>query len=256
MNALFFSTTLGLLARSVVADDGGDEAQAAQDMADANNIWCEKLLAWTWAALVGSVLAYRVIILGIQYIRNIACLGHDNQQYFLSPEGTLATAKRYILLAPLFRRRHHREFRLSTAINMGTLPSRLQTLFLVGYLALNITLSTILTPWNQPSEVWVGILMDRTGVLAVTNLLPLFLLAGRNNPLIKLLGISFDTYNLIHRWIGRLVVLEALVHALCWFIPEVQETGWKSVNIAEEKSLMILTGTIVSVAKSLPLSTY
>lgn len=35
--------------------------------------------------------------------------------------------------------------------------------------------------------------------------------------MIQLLGISFDTYNLMHRWLGRIVVLEAVVHTLAHF---------------------------------------
>ena len=35
--------------------------------------------------------------------------------------------------------------------------------------------------------------------------------------MIPLLGISFDTYNLMHRWLGRIVVLEAVVHTLAHY---------------------------------------
>jgi len=57
------------------------------------------------------------------------------------------------------------------------------------------------------------------------NILPLVLLAARNNPLIVWTGISFDTYNLVHRWLGRIVVLEALIHAIAWFIKKVKFQG-------------------------------
>jgi hypothetical protein len=53
-------------------------------------------------------------------------------------------------------------------------------------------------------------------------MIPLFLLAGRNNPIIKLTGISFDTMNLIHRWFGRIVILEAIAHTVCWMALKVQ----------------------------------
>ena len=57
--------------------------------------------------------------------------------------------------------------------------------------------------------------------MAVMNMIPLFLLAGRNNPVIKLTGISFDTMNLVHRWFGRIVILEALAHTICWIAVKV-----------------------------------
>lgn len=56
-------------------------------------------------------------------------------------------------------------------------------------------------------------------------MLPLWLLAARNNPLISWTGISFDTYNLVHRWLGRIVVLEALTHAIAWIIKKVKYQG-------------------------------
>jgi hypothetical protein len=43
------------------------------------------------------------------------------------------------------------------------------------------------------------------------NMLPLFVFSARNNPFVSL-GISFDTFNLFHRWVGRIVVLKALAH--------------------------------------------
>lgn len=45
-------------------------------------------------------------------------------------------------------------------------------------------------------------------------MIPLVILAGRNNPLIGLLNISFDNFNLVHRWFGRIVVLQALAHTI------------------------------------------
>jgi hypothetical protein len=41
-------------------------------------------------------------------------------------------------------------------------------------------------------------------------------MAARNNPLISWLNLSFDTFNLLHRWFGRIVVLEAIAHTVAW----------------------------------------
>ena len=88
-----------------------------------------------------------------------------------------------------------------------------------GYVAMNIAFCVISIHWsggNVATEI-----RNRTGVLSVMNMLPLFLLAGRNNPLIKLLDISFDTYNLLHRWIGRIAVLEAVSHTAAWMASKI-----------------------------------
>lgn len=47
-----------------------------------------------------------------------------------------------------------------------------------------------------------------------------------------MLGISFDTFNLIHRWFGRIVVLETVAHALSYIIP----------NASKETAAAIFTG--------------
>lgn len=71
-------------------------------------------------------------------------------------------------------------------------------------------------------------------------------MAGRNNPLIKLLGISFDTFNLLHRWFGRIVILEAVAHTLAWWANRAQtsswEAGWQSITSVP----FLLFGFVVS----------
>jgi hypothetical protein len=73
----------------------------------------------------------------------------------------------------------------------------------------------------------------RTGTMAVVNLLPLVVMAGRNNPLIKLLNVPFDTWNLLHRWFGRIVVLESLAHILAWMVFTVRTRKFISKAIWE-----------------------
>lgn len=211
-------STVLLLATAVstVAAKGHGDSSA-----DIENVRISWYLGFTWAATIGALLIYRIWLVGIRYVRTLACLENDKQHYFTIPHSTYAMIKRHIIDAPLFRQRHNREFQLSAAINVGTLPSRLQTLYLLGYVAMNIAFCVLSIDWSGESSELAGEIRNRTGVLAVMNMLPLFLLAGRNNPLIKLLDISFDTYNLIHRQIGRIVVFEALAHTLSWMVAKV-----------------------------------
>ena len=55
---------------------------------------------------------------------------------------------------------------------------------------------------------------NRAGTMAVVNMIPLVIISGRNNPLIWLLNISFDNFNLMHRWFGRIVVVLATSHGI------------------------------------------
>lgn len=130
---------------------------------------------------------------------------------------------------------------------------------------MNIAFCVVSIHWsggNVATEI-----RNRTGVLSVMNMLPLFLLAGRNNPLIKLLDISFDTYNLMHRWIGRSwfskqwLILQHGWQARSWLVCCIvacvfystnvgeapsSSVGWNIIGKAMASSQLILTGTIVS----------
>lgn len=66
---------------------------------------------------------------------------------------------------------------------------------------------------NQWQQI-VGFMMYRTGVLSYA-LAPLVMLfAGRNNVLLWLTNWSHSTYLLLHRWMARLFMLQALLHSV------------------------------------------
>jgi hypothetical protein len=56
-------------------------------------------------------------------------------------------------------------------------------------------------------------LSSRAGALAVINMIPLFL-GGRTSFLADSLGIPLHTYYLAHHWIGRVVILQSLLHLI------------------------------------------
>jgi hypothetical protein len=218
---LFIRLAVTLLAaRAVTANaPAGGPAKV-----DPNETAAWKLLrgmVWAWLVIIGILFAYTISLHFIHYVRTVSCLNNDTQRFFARPTYTFGNIKRYIIDAPLFRTRHHREFKLSSAINVGTLPSRLQTIFLVAYVTASIFMTCIGIKWSAPRAKVLYQLIIRTGLMAIMNMLPLFLLAGRNNPLIKLTGITFDTYNLIHRWLGRIVVVEAVIHGTGWMVNKV-----------------------------------
>ena len=68
--------------------------------------------------------------------------------------------------------------------------------------------------WHGPIITLLKHLRNRSGTLAVVNMIPLALMAGRNNPLIKLLGVPYDSFNMFHRWFGRTIVALAITHGV------------------------------------------
>ncbi|RYP84197.1 hypothetical protein DL770_005239 [Monosporascus sp. CRB-9-2] len=144
----------------------------------------------------------------------------------VQPSPKFSWLKKNLLYAPLFRKRHNREFQLSSAVNVGTLPTRFQFFFLLGYFALNVAFCVINIPFFESYGDVARQVRNRSGTLATVNMIPLFLLAGRNNPLIGLLGISFDTFNLMHRWFGRIVALESVCHVVAFWCGSAIDKGW------------------------------
>lgn len=139
----------------------------------------------------------------------------DCKVSFNRPSRAKTWLNRHLLYAPLFERRHNREFRICRGhINMGKIPTRLETLLLACYVALNGLFCVVVIDWSQPISQSLHSLIGTTGTLAIVNLIPLVITAGRNNPLIKVLRVSFDTFNLVHRWLGRIVVAEAVAHTV------------------------------------------
>jgi predicted ferric reductase len=188
------------------------------------------VILWTSLGAVAVViLLIRIAELAWAKLRQVSTMSvpQDKQGYWkLSQWGWMSWVKKHMTYAPLFRKRHNRELRISTAINVGTVPSRLQAAILFLYLAGNVTYMCILG-WSQVNYYSLcAELRGRAGTLALANMVPLIVMAGRNNLLIGLLQISFDTYNLLHRWIGRIVVFEIVTHAIAWAIPGVANHGW------------------------------
>ncbi|OJJ42263.1 hypothetical protein ASPZODRAFT_2122587 [Penicilliopsis zonata CBS 506.65] len=163
------------------------------------------------------------------YLRQaIASASPPQAQAFWGLESSRLRArlKRHLLYAPLGVRRHSRELRGVAGAHLGTLPSRLQAAILLLYLASQVVYCAWLDYAANPRAALVAEIRGRAGTLAVLNMVPLFILAGRNNPLIPLLAISFNSYNLLHRWLGRIVVFEAAVHTAAWMVNATDEQGF------------------------------
>ncbi|KAL2050074.1 hypothetical protein ABVK25_009684 [Lepraria finkii] len=201
-------------------------------------------------ALCLVILCVRFGQMGNAHLRHLLNLNASAlQQSYWSEDRTSIwpKLKNNLLYAPLWRKRHNREFQLSRAMNVGTLPSRLHTLILSVYLISNIIYCMYLD-YRDPKPKIMAELRGRTGHLSIVNMLPLIVLAGRNSPFIPLLRVSFDTYNLFHRWIGRVVALEALVHTLAWATNEYDAKGMKGISNSLHTVPLLSYGLLGTVA--------
>ena len=137
---------------------------------------------------------------------------------------------------------------LSKAINVGTIPSRLHTLLLSLYLISNIVYCCLLNYRVMNRAALVAEIRGRTGHLAVVNMVGLFVLAGRNNPLIGLLHVSFDTFNLFHRWIGRIIILQSIAHTIAWAVNKHNATGSLGISEAFRSDHFLQSGLVGTIA--------
>lgn len=197
------------------------------------NMLFKDMLWWSLGIVAIIILCIRLVEISWSQLRLVSAMTQSapSQTYWQRAQWShMPWIKKQLTYAPMWAKRHNREIRLSSALNIGTLPTRLQTVLLSAYLISNFVYMLILDysepgPWAQLAE-----LRGRSGTLAAVNLVPLVIFATRNNPLISILRISFDTYNLMHRWLGRIVVFESLVHVAAWMVVQVNDGGWASVN--------------------------
>jgi predicted ferric reductase len=131
---------------------------------------------------------------------------------------------------------------------MGTLPSRLHTIFLGLYVLSNLLYCCLLDYWHQPRAALLAEARGRTGHLAVMNMLPLLVFSARNNPFVPLLGISFDTFNLFHRWVGRLVAAQSLAHTIIWGVNNYDARGLDGMTQHLRTDSFLYWGLVSTVA--------
>ncbi|KAF1993734.1 hypothetical protein P154DRAFT_57719 [Amniculicola lignicola CBS 123094] len=184
-----------------------------------------------------------------RHVRHLSTLTNPSKQNFWKYPRTRwwPWMQRNIFTAPLWNKRHNRGFQISSAIDNGTLPGRWHAIILLVYISTNVAYCLAL-PWNRPEAASVSAaLRGRSGTLAMLNLVPCILFALRNNPLIPLLGISYDDFNLFHRWSARIVIVEAIIHTLAWLVNAQSAGGWAAVNDAlrqEESYTWGMVGTL------------
>ncbi|KAL8927233.1 MAG: hypothetical protein Q9208_002409 [Pyrenodesmia sp. 3 TL-2023] len=178
----------------------------------------------TWALWISIVAMCLIVIIARLWQGAVAQLRHlfnmntdPVQQAYWARNGTpiWPWLKKNLIYAPLRNKRHNRNIQMAR-LNMGTIPSRFHTTLLLLYILSNVVYCLFLNYKSCNKSALIAELRGRTGHLAFVNMMPLMVFAGRNNAFIPLLRVSFDTFNIFHRWIGRLVAAESIAHTAAW----------------------------------------
>ncbi|KAF2033647.1 ferric reductase transmembrane component [Setomelanomma holmii] len=95
-----------------------------------------------------------------------------------------------------------------------TLPTNAVSLLVVAWLALTLFYNLYRMPLNF---FYLFVFADRCGIIFISNLPLLYLLAAKNQPIKLLTGYSYESLNIFHRRAGEVMCLEALLHCLGMF---------------------------------------
>ncbi|KAF2766423.1 hypothetical protein EJ03DRAFT_317777 [Teratosphaeria nubilosa] len=96
-----------------------------------------------------------------------------------------------------------------------TLPQNSTTLLILLLLTLNTFYATYDLTWTLLDVS--TIFPDRAGLLFASNLPWLYLFASKNHPVNHLTGYSYENLNILHRRLGEIMCLLALIHAVGMF---------------------------------------
>ncbi|KAJ3524446.1 hypothetical protein NM208_g12058 [Fusarium decemcellulare] len=103
----------------------------------------------------------------------------------------------------------------------GLVPTRGQLLYILLISLLNFIF--LVAPYYniQPQSTFptlreqeVSTIGNRAGVLALGNMVALFVFSSRNNILLQLTDWSYGTFLLLHRWLGYWTILHSVLHSI------------------------------------------
>ncbi|KAF1844150.1 uncharacterized protein K460DRAFT_288294 [Cucurbitaria berberidis CBS 394.84] len=195
-----------------------------------NFIWVDTFL-YILVGLAAVLLGLRITHMWWRHNRHLSTMGNPTRQAYWATNRTSwwPWLNRHLLSAPLWKKKHNAQFQISNAIDNGTLPGRWHTIMLVTYVGLNFAWCVALPYKVLDHKATIAALRGRSGTLAALNLIPTVLFALRNNPLIPLLQVSYDDFNLFHRWAARITILESIVHTVAWMYNTGHGAGWTAI---------------------------
>jgi predicted ferric reductase len=217
-----------------------------------NYLFINILLA---TALAPAILAlcFRIFISARNDRRRVSaiasCRGHD---FWKRNRYTYwGSFKRYFLYAPVTPTRRQHQATESTSMKRVTNRTIPHVVVIIVYVLSNLAYCLAIPV--RPRAQMVAELRGRCGALAAFNLIFTVLFALRNNPLIRILHVSYDTFNLFHRWTARLVAFESIGHVSAFLFNSYQVTysgqsGWHSVGWVLGRSSSYQSGLTAFIA--------
>ncbi len=127
-----------------------------------------------------------------------------------------------------------------------TLPSNGTTIAILGFILLNVFYVFYRVPFSIPM---LFVFADRASIVFVANLPLLYLLAAKNQPIKFLTGYSYESLNILHRRLGELMCLLALLHSVgmvgVWYTL-LRPTGFTFVRFLLSKVILLGLGALLA----------
>lgn len=174
----------------------------------------------------GLIMVYWAFVFVVATIFNL--IKHVAPKYFISKNSpTIVKFRKLFTLPAAFGYNH------TTGTFLGIIPTRAQSLVLLGYFIMNLVLCLVhydfLTTYESHALNLSRYIGDRTGIISFAHFPIVFLFAGRNNFLLWCTGWSFDTFNTYHRWVSRMMILHAFIHSVAWSVYCTIDGSYKSM---------------------------
>lgn len=129
--------------------------------------------------------------------------------------------RKYVLLPATFSRHHSAE--TGPRFFSFCIPQRIETLIVAGYVIMSVVVNfACIWPYYPNTRLttdrdqWAKFIGRRSGYTSLGAYDLVLLFAGRNNFWLWLTGWPLDTFNIFHRWTGRVAVFHVMVHSIAY----------------------------------------
>ncbi|KAJ7729939.1 ferric reductase like transmembrane component-domain-containing protein [Mycena metata] len=197
-----------------------------------------------WLYVV-SILASLVIIAVVRLIVRMMWRPYGPSSW---RTGAATFFKKRLVYPALFNGRHN----VGYIYNLAAALPRLLSIYIFVIIAVGVILCCIQYHSFEPNAIF----SDRTdemysavgvvgGVLSLAVFPLVWLMAARNNFFIPLTGWGFETFQVLHRWLGRLAFMYAQLHTVAYTAQYVRRGEWSLKYLT---SLWFIWGAVAMVA--------
>ncbi|CAI1561462.1 hypothetical protein SEUBUCD646_0L00210 [Saccharomyces eubayanus] len=175
------------------------------------------------SSVYGAYLSYYFVIVGV--IAVFFHMSHYNGLNRVLFRCRIINLIRGHCVLPTFligKHANHFKF-LNFEIFSGLMPNSLESWIIIGYTLANmifLSIDYIIDPYNlifkSHLSQFMRLLADRSGIIAFTQFPLIIIFTARNSFLEFLTGLKFNSFISFHKWIGRIMVLNAMVHSLSY----------------------------------------